>query len=82
MAELTHLFHDMEEMIIEQDQPIQQIDEQIHTAQHDIEQGVGHTNKAVTSAKKARKKKIWCLVICLIIIAILAIVLGSVFGTK
>lgn len=82
MAELTQLFHDMEEMIIEQDQPIQQIDEQIHTAQHDIEQGVGHTNKAVTSAKKARKKKIWCLVICLIIIAILAIVLGSVFGTK
>ena len=82
MAELTQLFHDMEEMIIEQDQPIQQIDEQIHTAQHDIEQGVGHTNKAVTSAKKARKKKIWCLVICLIIIAILAIVLGCVFGTK
>lgn len=82
MAELTQLFHDMEEMIIEQDQPIQQIAEQIHTAQHDIEQGVGHTNKAVTSAKKARKKKIWCLVICLIIIAILAIVLGSVFGTK
>ena len=82
MAELTQLFHDMEEMIIEQDQPIQQIDEQIHTAQHDIEQGVGHTNKAVTSAKKARKKKIWCLVICLIIIAILAIVLGSVFGTR
>lgn len=82
MAELTQLFHDMEEMIIEQDQPIQQIAEQIHTAQHDIEQGVGHTNKAVTSAKKARKKKIWCLVICLIIIAILAIVLGCVFGTK
>lgn len=82
MAELTQLFHDMEEMIIEQDQPIQQIDEQIHTAQHDIEQGVGHTNKAVTSAKKARKKKIWCLVICLIIIAILAIVLGVVFGRK
>ncbi|KSA00195.1 Protein transport protein SSO2 [Debaryomyces fabryi] len=82
MAELTQLFHDMEEMIIEQDQPIQQIDEQIHTAQHDIEQGVGHTNKAVTSAKKARKKRIWCLVICLIIAAILAIVLGIVFGRK
>ena len=47
MAELTQLFHDMEELVIEQDQPIQQIEEQVGTAQHDIEQGVGHTNKAV-----------------------------------
>ena len=37
----------MEELVIEQDQPIQQIEEQVGTAQHDIEQGVGHTNKAV-----------------------------------
>lgn len=82
MAELTQLFHDMEELVVEQEQPMEQINDQVENAQHDIEQGVGHTNKAVTSAKKARKKKIWCAVICLIIIAILAIVLGAVFGTK
>ena len=40
MAELTQLFHDMEELVIEQDQPIQQIEEQVGTAQHDIEQGL------------------------------------------
>ncbi|KAK7677956.1 hypothetical protein QCA50_019037 [Cerrena zonata] len=57
MAELTQLFHDMEELVIEQDQPIQQIDEQVGAAQHDLEQGVGHTDKAVKSAKSARKKK-------------------------
>ncbi|KAI5965349.1 SSO2 [Candida pseudojiufengensis] len=82
MAELTQLFHDMEELVIEQDQPIQQIEEQVGTAQHDIEQGVGHTNKAVKSAKSARKKKIWCLVIVVIIIIILAVILGAYFGTN
>lgn len=82
MAELTQLFHDMEELVIEQDQPIQQIDEQVATAQHDIEQGVGHTDKAVISAKKARKKRLWCFIICLIIVAILAIILGVYFGTR
>lgn len=82
MAELTQLFHDMEELVIEQDQPIQQIDQQVETAQHDIEQGVGHTNKAVVSAKKARKKKCWCFFICLAIVIILAVILGAYFGTK
>lgn len=82
MAELTQLFHDMEELVIEQDQPIQQIDEQIGAAQHDIEQGVGHTNKAVVSAKKARRKRLWCFIICLIIVIIIAVILGAYFGTK
>ncbi|KAL6449900.1 SSO2 Protein transport protein SSO2 [Candida maltosa Xu316] len=82
MAELTQLFHDMEELVIEQDQPIQQIEEQVGAAQHDIEQGVGHTNKAVKSAKSARKKKLWCLAICVIIIIILAVVLGGYFGVN
>lgn len=82
MAELTQLFHDMEELVIEQDQPIQQIEEQVDTAQHDIEQGVGHTQKAVFSAKAMRKKKWWCFIICLIIVIILALVLGIHFGTK
>lgn len=80
MAELTQLFHDMEELVIEQDQPIQQIDEQIGAAQHDVEQGVGHTNKAVVSAKKARKKRCICFGIIVIIIIILAVILGAYFG--
>lgn len=82
MAELTQLFHDMEELVVEQDQPIQQIEEQIGLAQHDIEQGVGHTQKAVVSAKAARRKRLWCFLIIVIIIVILALVLGIYFGTK
>lgn len=80
MAELTQLFHDMEELVIEQDQPIQQIDEQIAAAQHDVEQGVGHTNKAVVSAKKARKRRCICFGIIVLIIIILAVILGAYFG--
>ncbi|CUM67753.1 uncharacterized protein PRCAT00005458001 [Priceomyces carsonii] len=82
MAELTQLFHDMEELVIEQDQAIQQIDDQVGTAQHDIEQGVGHTNKAVVSAKKARRKRLWCFIIICIICAILALILGLYFGLR
>lgn len=82
MAELTQLFHDMEELVVEQDQPIQQIEEQVNTAQHDIEQGVGHTQKAVVSARAFRKKKWWCLAILLIIAIVLALVLGIHFGNK
>lgn len=82
MAELTQLFHDMEELVVEQDAAIQQIDNQIETAQHDIEQGVGHTEKAVGWAKAARKKRLWCFIIILVIIIILALVLGIYFGTK
>lgn len=82
MAELTQLFHDMEELVIEQEQAIQQIDEQVGNAQHDIEQGVGHTNKAVVSSKKARKKKIWCAIIITIIILFIALFFGIYFGTK
>ncbi|WLF79594.1 Plasma membrane t-SNARE, secretory vesicle fusion [Lodderomyces elongisporus] len=82
MAELTQLFHDMEELVIEQDQPIQQIEEQVATAQHDIEQGVGHTDKAVTSARSARKKKLWCLAIVIICIIIVVVIIAAYFGSK
>jgi syntaxin 1B/2/3 len=82
MAELTQLFHDMEELVIEQDQPIQQIEQQVNVAQHDIEQGVGHTNKAVQSAKAARKKRMWCALIIVLIIVILALILGLYFGLR
>lgn len=82
MAELTQLFHDMEELVIEQDQPIQQIEQQINLAQNDIEQGVGHTNKAVKSAKAARNKRKWCAFIIVLIIVILALFLGLYFGLR
>lgn len=82
MTELAQLFHDMEILVAEQEAPIQHIDEQAETVQGDIEQGVSHTNRAITSARAARKKKWWCLGICVIVIIILALILGIYFGKK
>ncbi|AOA61847.1 t-SNARE [Komagataella phaffii CBS 7435] len=80
MAELTQLFHDMEEMVVEQDQHVQETENLVDTAQQDIEKAVGHTDKALTSAKKARRKKCICFWICVLIICILALILGLGFG--
>jgi syntaxin 1B/2/3 len=74
MAELTQLFNDMEELVIEQQENVDVIDKNVDDAQQDVEQGVGHTNKAVKSARKARKNKIRCLIICFIIFAIVVVV--------
>ena len=74
MAELTQLFNDMEELVIEQQENVDVIDKNVEDAQQDVEQGVGHTNKAVKSARKARKNKIRCLIICFIIFAIVVVV--------
>lgn len=82
MAELSQLFNDMEELVIEQDEAFQNIDENVGMAQNDIEQGVGHTYKAVESAKSYRKKKKWLIIICILIVIIIAAVLGAYFATK
>ncbi|VBB78062.1 Plasma membrane t-SNARE, putative [Yarrowia lipolytica] len=77
MAELAQLFHDMEILVAEQEAPVQHIDNQTQAVQTDIEQGLGHTNKAVIKARALRKKKWWCL---LIVICILGISLGVGLG--
>jgi syntaxin 1B/2/3 len=80
MTELAQLFHDMEILVAEQEEPVRHIDEQATQVQGDIEQGVAHTGRAIISARAARKKKWWCLGICVIIAIILALVLGIHFG--
>lgn len=75
MAELTQLFNDMEQLVIEQQENIEVIDKQVENAQQDVEQGVGHTNKAVKSARRARKNKIRCIVILALVLAIVIVVI-------
>lgn len=74
MAELTQLFNDMEQLVVEQQENIEVIDKNVEDAQQDVEQGVGHTNKAVTSAKRARKNKIRCWIIVFLIFAVVVVV--------
>ncbi|CCH60014.1 hypothetical protein TBLA_0C02020 [Henningerozyma blattae CBS 6284] len=84
MAELTQLFNDMEQLVIEQQENIEAIDQHVENAQQDLEQGVGHTNKAVVSARKARKNKVRCYIIiaAIILVIIIASVVPSVVATQ
>ncbi|CEP24546.1 Protein SSO2 [Cyberlindnera jadinii] len=75
MAELTQLFHDMEEIVAQQNVQVENIDTEIEGAQKDIEMGLGHTDKAVESARKARRKKCWCYSILALIIIIIIVVI-------
>lgn len=83
MAELTQLFNDMEQLVIEQQENIEVIDKNVEEAQQDVEQGVGHTNKAVKSARRARRNKIRCWIIIFIIFAVIVVaaVVPSVVAT-
>ncbi|CEP62497.1 syntaxin LALA0_S05e06964g [Lachancea lanzarotensis] len=78
MAELTQLFNDMEQLVIEQQENIEVIDKNVEEAQQDVEQGVGHTNKAVKSARRARRNKIRCLLILAAIIIVIVVVCVAV----
>lgn len=80
MTELAELFHDMEILVAEQEEPVRHIDEQATQVQGDIEQGVAQTGRAIISARAARKKKWWCFGIIVIIIIILVLVLAIHFG--
>ncbi len=84
MAELAQLFNDMEEMVVEQQENSEVIDKHVEEAQQDVEQGVGHTNKAVKSARAARRKKLWCwgIVFVIFVIIVVAVVVPSVVATR
>lgn len=82
MAELTQLFNDMEQLVIEQQENIEVIDKQVENAQQDVEQGVGHTNKAVKSARRARRNKIRCLIILAIVIIIIVVAVAVPLATR
>ncbi|AGO13024.1 AaceriAFL139Wp [[Ashbya] aceris (nom. inval.)] len=82
MAELTQLFNDMEHLVIEQQEQVEFIDKQVEEAQQDVEQGVGHTNKAVKSARRARKNKIRCILILILVLIIVAIAVAVPLATR
>lgn len=81
ITELAQLFNEMSILVDEQDDALNVIQEQGAQVETDMSQGLQHTNKAVDSARKARKKRwicFWILVVLLIVIA--AIVVGVVCG--
>ncbi|KAJ8078674.1 hypothetical protein AAF712_001350 [Marasmius tenuissimus] len=78
LAELAQLFNDMSVLVAEQDETIQNIETQAATVEKDTEAGLQYTEKAVDSARAARKKRWICFFIILILLIIIAVVVAVV----
>lgn len=78
LGELAQLFNDMSVLVEQQDETINVIETQAAGVEKDTEVGLGYTEKAVESARAARKKRWICFVICLVLLIIVAIVIAVV----
>ncbi|KIJ68995.1 hypothetical protein HYDPIDRAFT_172496 [Hydnomerulius pinastri MD-312] len=78
IAELAQLFNDMSVMIEQQDETINTIEATAAIVEKDMEAGLGHTDKAVDSARSARKKRWICFILTVVILAIIAIIVAVI----
>lgn len=78
IAELAQLFNDMSVMVEQQDETINTIQTTAATVEKDTEAGLQQTEKAVVSARSARKKRWICFFLTLLILAIIGIVVAVV----
>jgi len=76
IAELALLFNDMSVLVEQQNEAIQVIADQAGDIQKDTEAALEHTDKAVLSARAARKKRWICFFIFLIVLAVVGIIVG------
>jgi syntaxin 1B/2/3 len=76
LGELAQLFNDMSVLVEQQDETIQNIETTAATVEKDTEAGLNYTEKAVVSARAARKKRWICFFIVLIILIIVGVVVG------
>lgn len=82
LTELAQLFNDMSILVEQQDEQVNAIETTAGAVEKDVEQGLSHTDKAVISARSARKKRWICFAIIVVILAIIAIVLAVHFGNN
>ncbi|KAI0314271.1 t-SNARE [Amylostereum chailletii] len=82
LAELAQLFNDISILVEQQDETINIIETQAAEVEKDVEQGLGYTEKAVGSARAARKKRWICFFIFLIVIIIIAVVIAVVVANN
>jgi len=76
LTELAQLFNDMSILVEEQDEGINVINTNAADANRDTEKAVQQVDKAVVSAKRARRMRWICFIIIIIILVIIAIILA------
>ncbi|KAI0692391.1 t-SNARE, partial [Cytidiella melzeri] len=83
ITELAQLFNDMSVLVEQQDEQINTIESTAAVVEKDVEVGLQHTEKAVDSARAARKKRWICFGIFVVILIIIAIIIAvEVAGKK
>lgn len=82
LGELAQLFNDMSVLVEQQDETINVIETQAHNVVQDTEAGLGYTDKAVVSARAARKKRWICFIIFLVVLIIVGVVVGVVVSNN
>ncbi|EIN07475.1 t-SNARE [Punctularia strigosozonata HHB-11173 SS5] len=75
LGELAQLFNDMSVLVEQQDEQINTIEATTQNVEKDTEAGLGYTEKAVDSARGARKKRWICFWITLVLIIIIVIII-------
>jgi len=75
ITELAQLFNDMSILVEQQDETINVIEATAATVEKDVESGLGYTEKAVVSARAARKKRWICFAIAMVILIIIIIII-------
>lgn len=82
IVELAQLFQEMDILITEQDDQVNAIESTAVNVEQDMSAGLQATNKAVVSARAARKKRKICFIISVVLILVIAAVVAAVVCTQ
>lgn len=63
-VELTQMFHDLEAMVVQQEEPIAHIDQTGEEVRENVDKANEEIKGAIDSARARNRKKWWCLLIC------------------
>ncbi|KAF2720706.1 t-SNARE [Polychaeton citri CBS 116435] len=80
MLELSQLFQDLDQMIIEQEPIVENIESKAQETHMNLEMGNVEVEKAIGSARGARKKKWICLGVSILVLIIVVIII--IFATR
>ncbi|KXT04321.1 hypothetical protein AC578_7974 [Pseudocercospora eumusae] len=83
MIELQQLFQDLDAIVVQQEAAVVDIEQKAEETHTHLEAGNVHVDKAISSARAARKKKWICLGICIaifLIIVIIILIYGATAG--
>lgn len=74
MLELQQLFQDLDAIVVEQEPMVQNVEQKAMDTNQNLEQGNVQVDRAIVSARAARKKKWICFGICVAIILVIVII--------